>query len=193
MSIEQYLNLVTSAYKNQPKFIAWLAYWLQLVQDLKNFLELINPAFDIDTAEGVQLDITGQRIGQERTVNFTFSDGITSSVLTDELYRIVLKAKIIKNNWKGSIPEIYTMWRNLFPEYLLYIIDNQNMTMDVIYSLVDSQAIEDLVSHGYIVPKPEGVRINYYQATTPIFGFNLNTDTIQGFDNGLWLQSSVTT
>jgi hypothetical protein len=44
--------------------------------------------------------------------------------------------------------------------------------------------IKDLISNGFIIPRPEGVLYDYTFATQPIFGFDLNTAFIAGFDTG---------
>jgi hypothetical protein len=47
----------------------------------------------------------------------------------------------------------------------------------------------DLINHGYIVPRPEGVIYNYAIGQAgPLFGFDTNTGGIAGFDTGKWAQ-----
>ena len=82
------------------------------------------------------------------------------------------------------------MWKNLFPENPVLIVDRQNMTVTVaVVGLVD-QLSRDLISHGYIVPKPVGVRYEYGFTTNPIYSQDLDTDWLKGFDEGYWLDFS---
>ncbi len=66
-------------------------------------------AFDLDTATGNQLDIIGIILGRSRQLYFQPPDNF-SAILDDNAYRTLLRAKIVWNQWKGSIPELYTLW-----------------------------------------------------------------------------------
>jgi len=46
--------------------------------------------------------------------------------------------------------------------------------------------IQDLVTNGYIVPRPEGVEYTYAFPKLPAFGFDLNNAYVAGFDVGKW-------
>lgn len=183
MSTNDYLNFITSEHRDKPKFIASLSIWLDYCQDIENLLKAINVCFDIDNAIGIQLDIIGQRIGVARTV--ILSD--VNTILDDIDYRILLKVQVFKNSWKGTTTSIYGIWNTLFPENPLIIRDNQNMTMDVIAVGFTRGNQAKLVSNGYIVPKPQGVGVEYFNATLPIFGFGLDNETISGFGKGSWV------
>lgn len=55
-----------------------------------------------------------------------------SSKLDDENFRTVLKAKILQNQWRGTKEEIYEFWRDRFPQTPILVIDNQDMSYDVL-------------------------------------------------------------
>ncbi len=148
--------------------------------------------FGIDGAVGNQLDILGVLIGQSRILDF-IPTGYSTSILLDEDYRVLLKAKIIKNHWKGQIQNLYDLWNELFPGSQIVIIDNQDMTMDVgIYGNLTA-TIVDLITNGYIIPKPIGVGINFYFGTLPVFGFGIDNAYISGFGIGNWADYSLIT
>jgi len=120
----------------------------------------IPDAFDLNNAVGKQLDITGEIVGLDRLLNFQPQDG-RSAYLDDDTYRLLQKAKISQNHWDGTIPGMYELWENLFPDYGIRVKDNQNMTMTV-YILGNTDAfIRELAANGYIIPRPEGVMVNY--------------------------------
>lgn len=186
MENQYYLNLVTSLYRDKPKFIAWLSTFLDKAHDILTVLEAIDAAFDLDNAVGEQLNILGKVVGQERTVDFQPTDG-SSPILDDGTYRTLLKAKIVKNLWKGQIDELQPVWKNLFPDGDIIIRDNQDMTMDVGVLGNVPLIVRDLIKYGYIVPKPQSVRINYYFfGRAPIFGYDIDNDFISGYDKGIW-------
>lgn len=159
IDISTYLNRITSEHKTQPKFMGLVAARLQPFIDLFECLEDIDKAFDLDTAEGNQLDIIGEYIGVKRLLNF--QPEYADAVLTDPYYRMLLKARISLNNWDGTIEGIKRIWGDIFPEYEIQIVDRQDMTMEA--RIIGLRALfeSELVQHGYITPKPMGVNVDY--------------------------------
>lgn len=163
MAIQEYLDRVTSEHRDKPKFIAWLASILTPTDYIYNCINKIDDAFDLDKAVGNQLDVLGELIGVSRTLVFQPPD--MSSLLDDNTYRLVLKAKIGKNMWQSTKPEVQEIWKGMFSDLQLDLIDNQDMSMTaVIYGVLD-ELRELLIANGYIVPKPSGVRLNYIGKT----------------------------
>ena len=160
IDINTYLNRITSQHKTKPNYMALLKARLEPFTDLARCLESFDEAFDLETAVGVQLDINGQFIGLNRLLTFQ-PDGGISPLLDDFMYRLLLKAKISKNNWNGTATGMYKLWENLFPEYTILIRDNQDMTMTVYTDMSTPFLLSQLIQHEYIIPKPMGVRFNY--------------------------------
>lgn len=159
IDISTYLNRITSEHKVQPKFMGLVEARLKPFIDLFECLEEINKAFDLDTAAGNQLDIIGEYVGVKRLLNFqpTYADAI----LTDPYYRMLLKAQISLNNWDGTVEGIKKIWGDVFPDYEIQVVDNQNMTMEARIIGLGALFEGELVQHGYITPKPMGVRVDY--------------------------------
>jgi len=119
-------------------------------------------------------------------IGFTAAEMNDAPLITDDIYRTLVKARIIQNIWKGDAASLYSMWATLFPETKKIIIgDRQDMSFDVVlygeYTLLELE----LVLHGYILPKPEGVRINTLSYTDlsglPIFSYDYNTLQMSGY------------
>jgi hypothetical protein len=127
----------------------------------------------------------GAIAGAGRTVGFQPSDSV-SPVLDDATYRIYIKAKIAQNQWDGTITSLYAIWKYLFPVGSIIIADNQNMTATIFLSGSFTSIIQDLITNGYIVPRPEGVLYTYDFAELPAFGFDLDNSFVAGFDVGKW-------
>ena len=72
----------------------------------------------------------------------------------------------------------------MFPSGNLVINDNQNMTATIIVAGTFTSIILDLITNGYIIPRPEGVLYTYVTTTLPIFGADLNNSYIAGADLG---------
>lgn len=163
MAINKYLDNITSQHRDKPKFISWLSSNLKIIDGTYLLLKSIDANFDLDNAIGKQLDILGEVIGRKRTLTFQPLNGF-SPVLPDEYYRLILKAKVAMNNWDGTIPQMYEIWNGVFGndgDLDLQLQDNQDMSFNAYIDGYVDQIQQDLIQHGYIVPKPEGVRINY--------------------------------
>jgi hypothetical protein len=178
-----YLSLITSEYQQSTKFLAWLAAPLVRLDDAALAIVSLRPGFDLDGAIGAQLDILGQIIGPSRVVDFQPSLGV-SPTLDDETYRILLRAGIAKNQWDGKIDSLQKIWKGLFPGGLITLLDAQDMSASIILSGTFTSILQDLITHGKIVPRPEGVLYNYFFSELPIFGFDQDGTFIAGFGRG---------
>jgi hypothetical protein len=185
LPIGYYLNLLTSQYGEAEPFQRWLQAVLNIANDISNCLLSIGPAFDLNYAVGVQLDTLGTIVGVSRTVPFQPTGGV-SPILDDTTYRLLIKATIANNQWDGKVGSLYPIWNNLFPGGHITIIDNQNMTADIILTGSFTSIIQDLITNDMIVPRPETVAYTYIVGDLPLFGFDLNNGFIAGFDTGKW-------
>lgn len=185
LPVGYYDSKLTSEYSRATKFHKWLLYCLRISDDISNCLASVPVAFDLDFAIGVQLDILGQLIGASRSVPFQPSGGV-SPILDDKTYRILLKATIANNTWDGTIGSLYPIWNDLFPGGRIAIIDNQNMTATIIMTGTFTSIIQDLITNGLIVPRPQAVAYTYEFGNIPFFGFDLNNAFIAGFNIGNW-------
>ncbi|MCB2297806.1 DUF2612 domain-containing protein [Clostridium tagluense] len=169
MAIDSYIDTITSEHRDKPNFIAWLSSSLNIVDGVYNLLSDMDSNFDIDNAIGVQLDMLGTVIGRNRTLNFQPLNGF-NPMLNDADYKLVIRAKIAMNNWQGTVPEMYEIWDNIFYDIQLQIADNQDMSLTAYVTGYVNQARQSLIQSGYIVPKPEGVLINYVGKSPVLFG-----------------------
>ena len=187
LPIGYYQQLLTSQYQvpSSPKLNALLYVLLKKFDDVSQCLVNFDTAFDLDSAVGSQLDALGAVAGASRTVGFQPSNNV-SPVLDNDTYRIYIKAKIAQNQWDGTITSLYFIWKYLFPAGGIIIADNQNMTATILLSGSFTSIIQDLVTNGYIVPRPEGVEYTYAFPELPAFGFDLDNAYIAGFDVGKW-------
>lgn len=183
LELEYYLNLVTSEYRNSPKFLAFLTMLLRKLNDVTECLVSMDMAFDVDNAVGPQLDMVGSIVGANRTVGFQPSDSV-SPTLNDATYRIYIKAVAAANSWDGTIDGLQAIWKTLFPLGTITIGDNQDMTVSIFITGTFTSIMKDLIEHGYIVPRPEGVLYNYIFSQLPAFGLDLDDAFVAGLDLG---------
>lgn len=164
MAITQYLDLITSEHNQQPHFMAWLSAALQMVDDGVTVVAGMPTAFSVSGAVGAQLDVLGQSIGARRDVGVPLASG--SSILDDAHYRTYLQATIAKNNWDGTNVGIYAIWNTVFPTASLQVIDNQNMTMQVVVNNLADNIDTELITAGLILPRPAGVGLSVIEQTS---------------------------
>jgi len=212
-TLQDYLGLVTSEHRLQPKFTTMLTVLLQPLVDTANLAVALPAYFDLDVAEGAQLDVVGQWIGQSRNLStpitnvyFTldsatlgldfgslqgpFDPDYGLTVLPDDSYRVLLRSGIIVNGWDGTIPEAYAAWEILFAaQGFNIIIQNDNAApMHIIYGLTgpypDAITLA-LFTGGYLDLVPAGVQIDSYEVNSfPYFALDSNTIPLGGLDVG---------
>ncbi|ESS41292.1 hypothetical protein SY91_02197 [Burkholderia cenocepacia] len=213
--LTEYTGLITSEHSDKPRFMATVSALVQSLVDQMNLIESMPGKFDLDVAVGDQLDTVGLWVGVSRKIRtpltgiyFSFDiaglgfdqgtwkgpfdpdTGLT--VLDDDTYRLVIRAKIGANHWDGTLEQSAAILNSIFDaDTHVFIEDHQDMSMTIgIAGKVPPATFLALLSGGYIPLKPEGVRVNYTIVTTvdgsPLFGFDMSNQLVSGFDVGAW-------
>jgi len=211
--VTPYTSLITSEHADKPNFMATVAASCQPFADIMAVLNSYPSVYDLDNAQGSQLDVIGQWVGASRyvsspltgvyfsfdTANLGFDEGLIWSsgepltgliALPDDIYKLLIRARIVANHWNGTIPSAYTAWNDLFESsgYQIIIQDNGDMTMTLgLVSNSINPTFHQLFIGGYLDLRPAGVLINGYitpSAEAPFFGFDVENSTISGFDVG---------
>ncbi|KVO82385.1 hypothetical protein WL21_08640 [Burkholderia ubonensis] len=213
--LNDYTVLITSEHRDKPRYMATIAAVVQPLVDQMNLLASMPGKFDLDVAVGDQLDTVGLWVGVSRRIRtpltgiyFSFDiDGLGFdqaiwkgpfdpdtglTVLDDDTYRLVIRAKIGANHWDGTLASSAAILSSIFgADTHVFIEDHQDMSMTIgISGKVPSAVFLALLAGGYIPLKPEGVRVNYTIVTTvdgaPLFGFDMSNQFVAGFDAGAW-------
>lgn len=182
-NLTDYTSLVVSEHADKPDLMAVLSMIVQPMVDGQNMLDSLIMLFDLDTAEGDQLDVVGQWIGLGRSltvpitgvyfsfdiVGVGFDEGVWFVsgdpavgvvLLDDSTYRLMLLAKIASNTWDGSLGDANAKLLEAFPGADVFLQDNFDMTETFILSgTAPSKLFAALVSQGYIELKPAGVNV----------------------------------
>lgn len=110
------------------------------------------------------------------------------NLLDDDVFRLMIKARIIQNTWKGTIGELYELWSAVMgADKKLLIEDLQYMSYNIVLQGDYTQLEEELIIHAYVIPKPEGVRINVLTFVStdglPLFSYDYNTMRYSGYSS----------
>lgn len=186
MDKKDYLSLITSEYYDKKNFLSYVDTTLNPINEVANLHENMNTYFAIDTAVGKQLDIVGQYLNITREL--PFQSTILPSVLTDDLFRFVIKCRVLQYRWDGTIEGILNIVESVVPGTLIQITDNQDMSylLTVVSSTFNEQ-IGELFLNGYVTPKPAGVKVNYMLYERPFFSWDKDTTYQKGWDEGIWM------
>ena len=174
--MKDYSQHVINEYINSPKYIALVKLLTNAIQANKDIIEKIPARFNIDVARGDQLDILGMWIGLSRNIFpaindnfFTFGrlgygygqkkwknlyDETGISVLSDKVYRLLLKSKISINHFKGSIPEAIEVLNNILGTDLQEDILQDTLTDEDILEdnlMTEIILVDDLVSEDLVI------------------------------------------
>ncbi len=136
-SLSDYTALVTTEHRDKPRFMATLGALVQPLVDQMNVLQSMPGKFDLDNAVGVQLDDVGLWVGVSRKIRtpltgiyfsfdvagLGFDQGIWKgpfdpdtglTVLDDDTYRLVIRAKIGANHWDGTLASSAAILNSIF-------------------------------------------------------------------------------
>ncbi|AOI98090.1 hypothetical protein WS66_20775 [Burkholderia sp. LA-2-3-30-S1-D2] len=136
-ALNDYTSLITSEHRDLPRFAAVLGALVQPLVDQMNVLQSMPGKFDLDDAVGVQLDDVGLWVGVSRKIRtpltgiyfsfdvagLGFDQGIWKgpfdpdtglTVLDDDTYRLVIRAKIGANHWDGTLESSAAILNSIF-------------------------------------------------------------------------------
>jgi len=212
--IKDYTGKITSEHADKPKYMAMVELVSQCFLDTNRVASGLPDDFDLDLANDVQLDDVGLWVGISRSVptpltNVYFAldaaglgfdqgtwkgpfdpdNGVT--ILDNEAYRLLIRAKIGANHWDGTLETSKTVLDLVFNgDTHAFIEDNQDMTITIGIAGKPPSAVElALLTGGYIQVKPQSVLVRYVISPTvdgPLFGFDATNQYIAGFDQGSW-------
>ena len=196
---------LTDRHRSDDTFLAILDTLIEHKEDRqREYLAIADTFLDIDKSTGKNLDLIGKLIGEERTlVNFidrvyfgflgarlaeAYDFGYwyslyknkygTLRTLTDEEYRRVLKARVIKNssnNGRNSFLEVLNMLSNNQASVVMEGLDNTAISVEVEdYDGLVSYYLSKYKNDMNLIPIPLGRRLNviYKEINAKFFGFD---------------------
>ncbi len=190
--VEQILSRVYGQYKNSNKLNLWLSINGEIANELQTAIDKVITSYDIDSNSGNQLDIIGKLVGIGRevigdvqfppeefgddTVEFGDESAQFSALsvaendeLSDEYYRVLIRAKIVKNNSDSTIDSIILGAEFILPNGSPIIVndaEDMSFSIDIFGSV--SEVERQILSSVDVVPRPQGVQFSGYRVMSDL-------------------------
>lgn len=176
---------IYAQYRNKPKAVNWYAICRKLGGQIDGAAQAVRGMYDIDNNVGEQLDIIGRLVVVDRNFlgNTPLSPGLfaepdgdefgntdamfsettvgTDSQMSDEFFRLVIRAKIVKNNSDATIESILDGITFLLPGAdVVRVIDGEDMSFSIEFEGNITDLERWALLNAKLIPKPQGVRFN---------------------------------
>jgi len=178
-------NRLYSQYRGKLKITAWMNIVRELGLEISDLYAALRKTYDIDSQVGEQLDVIGRIVVIDRgytgsveldvcecnvdgeceagdvTVQLSATNMDQDGTVSDELFRIILRAKIAKNNSDATIESILSSCNILIPDADFdVLLDNEDMSFSLEFNGLISNIERWALLNAKLIPKPQGVRFN---------------------------------
>lgn len=168
---------VYSFYRRDQKTIDWLNITPTVAQPLFNTAHDVRRSYDIDTGTTYELDVIGRIVGLNRNTdtfllmdsqgygNLQYGDGqyygagqFSDLNAANDVFKLLLKAKIAKNIGNGSHDNIVEALTILVPGSKPKVIDNDDWTFSVEFDIHLNDIQRHVLNTFDVLPRPQGVK-----------------------------------
>ena len=178
-------NTVISQYANSPALYQLIENFNTYLDQTESVDNLFDMMFNVDTAQGLGLDIIGRIVGVSRVLAldvssylsfaggdangefgqapFYMGQATTSNyALSDSAFRTLILAKAAANISGNSIPAINQLLLTLFSNRGdCHVADNENMTMNYVFNFSLTAVEKAILTMSGVLPHPSGVAVAY--------------------------------
>lgn len=178
------LDRIYAQYRNKPKAVAWYAITRSLADEIDTAAQVVRHMYSIDDNIGAQLDIIGGIVVADRNflantplvvsqfgdvdAEFGDLDAVFSALnigqdsqMSDDFFRLVIRAKIVKNNSDATIESILNGVTFLIPgANIIRVIDGEDMSFSIEFNGNITDLERWALLNAKLIPKPQGVRFN---------------------------------
>lgn len=190
-------NRIYAQYRDKPKAVAWYNIVPSLAGQISDAYEQVRTSYNIDTANAAELDVIGRIVVIDRSyessvtfnpdtyfgadtlaAQFGGNDSQFESVgttiteeISNEIYRVLIKAKIAKNNSDATLDGVVKALEYITGVSPISVIDNEDMTFSVSFGAELNDTQRFVLNTFDILPKPQGVGFLGYTEETAITQF----------------------
>lgn len=172
---------IYAQYRDKPKAVAWYNIISSLADEFGPVADGVRASYDIDSATTYELDVLGRIVVQSRNfeseVSFTpfqygdpdvqygdpdvqyqqFTGSVTKTV-SNEIYRVLVRAKIVKNNSSATISDITSAVSFVTGSKSVVIVDREDMSFGVNFQEKLDEPVRFVLMNFDVVPRPQGVQ-----------------------------------
>jgi len=164
-------------FRNKTTWNGWATLIARQLQDLEDAYQTLLTLLDIDNSSGVQLDLVGRIVGQQRLGS------------DDATYRLYLRARIAANNSSGDPDSIYAVFTALLGAIGFKATTDplgvKILTVKVTGVITRAQSY--VAAYFLGVAKEAGVRgLLEWQESASAALFTYDGTTAQGYDAGVY-------
>ncbi|MDE7194195.1 MAG: DUF2612 domain-containing protein [Oscillospiraceae bacterium] len=187
MISSEWLSDIPQQFKNKSNISGLIRAISAELDELNEVFKCLVSERNIDSARGAQLDMLGSIIGLTRAEAMS----MYSYDFTDDIYRVLLKYKMLLNTNRCTLEELYDACKLLYgAQSIAY---HESRASPAAFSLgigtqLTTETIGLLTSAGVSV-KPAGVRANISYHSMDVFGFKDVSEYVLGFGQGKFAQS----
>ena len=173
-------------FKDKPRIEALVHAFDEEIAELEKTIRSLTTNRTLSSASSKQLDMIGSIVNLSRIDAMELS-GVEA---TDEIYRTLLKYKIIANTNRCTISELYDACKLLYGAKVISYHESRDSPASFQLSIgaeISAQTISLLNSKGLKI-KPAGVKCNMSYYSMDFFGFKDLNDYSLGFGLGKFAQ-----
>jgi hypothetical protein len=184
-------NRTYAQYADKPKAVAWYGIVPTVATDIYNVYEQVRNTYDIDTQSGEQLNVIGRIVVIDRSfesqlywdplqwgsttsqfggvgMQWTTSGTEINNTVSDAIFKVLIKAKISKNNNESTLDDIVEALEFITGVTPIRVVDNEDMTMSVSFGAPLNSTVRQVLNNFDIIPRPQGVQFIGYTEETAI-------------------------
>lgn len=200
---------ILSQYSSSPRLRALVEGLAKVISPNDGLESLYKNLIDVDTASGICLDVWGRIVGVKRELDMTTEIGApyfsfkskanptakgfnqapfyygahkTTFTVSDDAYRLYIKAKAMANISTGSLQELNAMIQRLLPECEIHLYRTAPMHLKLVVIGTITDYEKNILLSGTFPPIPTGVTLEVDLKRVKFFGFNDTDNT--GFNRG---------
>ncbi|MGO3890072.1 MAG: DUF2612 domain-containing protein [Paenalcaligenes sp.] len=179
--IENVPKRTYSQYRDKPKLMDWLTIARRMGGSISDAAVAVRNSYDIDKAQGAQLDVLGRIVVFSRdfigqlsmaTADFDLLDGAEcgdvdasfsearvsdDAQMADDLYRLAIKAKIMKNTGDATIESIIQEMVFLVGPKFLRVNDTEDMRFSIEFAGDLTEIERWALFNANLIQIPQGV------------------------------------
>ena len=178
---------IYSQYRGKPRAVAWYNITRTIGGQFADVFNEIRTSYNIDTATTDELNVIGRIVVIDRGyegqiifdpirwgsgskwggsgVRYMTPVGAGSLEVSNDIYRILIKAKIAKNNSDATIEGILQSIETITNIHAVSLIDHEDMSFAINFGYTLDSTTRFVLDNFNIIPKTQGVRFAGYTET----------------------------